>query len=93
MKLRQHRGGLAASMMTVVEIQPTIEAIADEINKAFGAFITVQADQIHVRPYGYDERIGWDVHIVTIDGHGVYGFTDGPLVDKTAQSTIIDTEI
>jgi peptidoglycan hydrolase-like protein with peptidoglycan-binding domain len=27
----------------------------------------------------WDYRIGWDTHIVTVDGYGVYGFTDGPV--------------
>ncbi|AHC30525.1 hypothetical protein CC53_gp108 [Rhizobium phage vB_RleS_L338C] len=32
-----------------------------------------------VKPYGWDERIGWETHIVLVSGYGVFGFTDGPL--------------
>jgi len=38
---------------------------------------------LDVRPYdplGLDDtRIGWHTHIVTLEGYGVLGFTDGPL--------------
>ena len=33
---------------------------------------------LQVEPYGFDDRIGWDTHIVTIDGNAV-GFTNGPV--------------
>ena len=31
-----------------------------------------------VEPYGFDDRIGWDTHIVLVKGQA-WGFTDGPL--------------
>jgi len=39
-----------------------------------------------IAPYGFDDRIGWDTHIVTAlhageEGTFVVGFTDGPLED------------
>lgn len=34
--------------------------------------------EMRVEPRGYDSRIGWDTHIVTVDGWGVVGMTDGP---------------
>jgi hypothetical protein len=36
------------------------------------------AGEIEVKPYTYDERIGWDTYIVTVDGAAV-GFTDGAI--------------
>lgn len=79
MKLREHRGLLADSMKTVVEIDPTIESLANAIQNSLHDFLCVDKDKIKVKPYVYDDRIKWDTHIVTIDGYGVYGFTDGPL--------------
>ena len=70
MKYRSHRGGLAESMETVVELQPTLDALA--------VYLKVPASRITVEPYSYDKRIGWNTHIVCIDG-GACGFTDGPL--------------
>ncbi|MDI9849919.1 hypothetical protein QM467_17900 [Rhodoblastus sp. 17X3] len=33
---------------------------------------------VHVSHYGFDDRIDWDDHIIVVDGHGVFGFTDAP---------------
>ena len=81
MKLREHRGGLAESMATTIEIDataPALLAAMQPVVAPWGVYLT--PDMIHLEPYGgIDERIGWDTYIVTIDGHGVYGFTDGPL--------------
>jgi hypothetical protein len=82
MKYREHRGGLTESMETVVEIEG-----ADDLMRIINAgraqwyqpAITI--DQLAVEPYGYDGRIDWDTHIVTVDGAAV-GFTDGPIQTK-----------
>lgn len=37
--------------------------------------------ELEIEYYGYDDRIDWDTHIVTIKGHGVLGFTNGPVPD------------
>lgn len=72
MKYRQHKGGLSESMATVRDIAATRQAMFD----ALGLDATASLD---VKPYGYDSRIGWDTHIVTVEGYGVVGFTDGPV--------------
>jgi hypothetical protein len=80
-KFRQHRGSLTDSMTTVVEIEPTIEAITAEIEKNLqpcSKAITV--DRVHVQPLVFDKRIGWNTHTVWLDGFGVCGYTDGPVV-------------
>lgn len=80
MKLRQHRGGLAESMETVVEIEPTKDALMAAVHSVLSrSGFELTDDMLHVEPYAFDSRIQWDAHIVTIDGYGVYGFTDGPL--------------
>ena len=36
-------------------------------------------DEVKVEPYGFDSRIGWDTHMVSLKKGGVLGFTNGPL--------------
>lgn len=67
MKYRDHRGGLDDSMATMVEIQPTLAALAHHLK--------VPANSIRVESYVYDDRIKWDTHIVLVDGRP-RGFTD-----------------
>lgn len=76
MKFREQRGGLAESMATVVELQNCTEFFA---HAARIVGHEVSAETIRVEPYGYDSRINWNTHIVTANGWGVLGFTDGPL--------------
>lgn len=80
MRLRQHRGTLVESLATTVEIEPTIEALAKAMRDALAPHIPVEARSIEVAPYGFDTRCGWNTHIVTMLDHGVFGFTDGPLL-------------
>lgn len=71
-KFRFHRGDLVASMATETEVASlasVIEALSAE---------GWPPGKIEIKPYAYDARIGWDSHIVTLDGAAV-GFTDGPL--------------
>ena len=80
MKIREHRGHLAESMETVKEIEPTKEALFNFIKDSFKCWPTmskIKETDIHIESYGYDNRIDWNTYIVTIDGYGVFGFTDG----------------
>lgn len=71
MLYRYHRGSLADSMKTVVQLPATIHALAWHLN--------AWSQDIEVRPYGgVDVRIGWDTHIVLVCGIPV-GFTNGPV--------------
>lgn len=80
MKIREHRGSLDDSLQTVAEIEPTREAVAEHVARALSAFLVpVTPAMIQVTEYSKDDRIGWDTYIVTVDGYGVFGFTDGPL--------------
>ncbi len=56
---RFHRGTLEESMKTVIEI-PNQEFLKQHIIK----IVDCIPRQLIVRPYEYDERIGWDTHIV-----------------------------
>lgn len=68
-------------MNTVVEIAPTRNALIREVRASFEGAFNFQDDAVKVEYYTLDERIGWDTHIVVIDGYGVWGFTDGPVAD------------
>lgn len=83
MKLRQNRHTLEESMETTKEIAASRNVLVREINNAFKPWVKhpiVTPDQVHVSYYGLDMRNGWDTYIVSIDGFGVFGFTDGPLL-------------
>jgi hypothetical protein len=79
-KVRMHRGGLKESLATTVEIAPTKEALAAVISTSLE--MDVSPSQIHVEPYGFDKRIGWDTYSIKVDGFGFYGFSDGPIPPK-----------
>lgn len=77
MKYRQHKGNLSESLETTREIGATKKALALEASLDLGRVVTDR--EITVEPYCYDHRILWDTYIVTVEGHGVLGFTDGPV--------------
>ena len=77
MKYRDHRGSLEASMLSVREM-PNRAALVEHLRETYGRHELVRDDLIEVKHYCYDERIGWDTWIVTLNG-GAVGFTDGPL--------------
>lgn len=88
MKIREHKGLLADSMETIRDIEPTFESLIECIKKSFESWpsFSFLPEQIKIEPYCFDERIGWNTYIVTIDGYGVFGFTDGDI----RQRKIID---
>lgn len=63
MKYRPHRGSLHKAMAEVVELQDRSELIAYLANDL--GFQLDDAD-VRVEPYCYDDRIGWNTHIVTV---------------------------
>ena len=83
MKLRLYRGGLAESMATIVEIEPTMEALLQEVRKEMANVISFPDSALTIKPYGFDSRTNWNTYIVEIQSFGVYGFTDGPLTFKS----------
>lgn len=79
MKFREHRGGLDESMATCIEVADR-DALVSHIRRQLSQYhYGFEPYLLKVTPYGSDKRIGWlDQHIVTIEGYGVVGFTDGP---------------
>jgi hypothetical protein len=77
MKFREHRGTLAESMETTVEVASLDELLAHLA--PIVAPIALTAERIAIAPYAIDPRIGWDTYLVFITGYGVAGFLNGPL--------------
>lgn len=79
---RPHRGTLQESMAAARQFSSfcdMIETISEE------HAVEVSPSDIEIKPYGYDERVGWDTHIVCMRGYGVLGFTDG-FPERVAQA-------
>lgn len=71
MKIRHHRGTLADSMKTRVTIDPDEASIRQ--------FLGLSPDQqVVVKPYGFDDRVNEDTHLVVVDGYP-HAMVDGPL--------------
>jgi hypothetical protein len=79
MKFREHRGGLAESMITMVEV-PDVPSLIAHIRQLLSRYVfEFPDDAVHIRLYldTVDKRIGWKkTYIVTIDKYGVIGWTD-----------------
>ncbi len=88
MKYRDHRGLLAESLETTVEIPATKEALMAHLTAIHPTSPVTDPATITVKKYGdgIDGRCGWDTHIVAVNGRAV-GFTDGPLEDGVAVMT------
>jgi hypothetical protein len=76
MKFREHRGSLAESMKTVVELN-TKEDFCKHLNMVVRKFIGHNEFTLSFKEYSFDTRINWDTWLVVIDGDGVIGMLDG----------------
>lgn len=78
-RARRHRALLVESLATAETVNSMAELVALVKKDLYPWGVDVEPAQVHVEPYGgVDERCGWDTHIVTVDGYGVWGFADGP---------------
>ena len=76
---RPHGGSLADAMAEVISVKSRAELVSFLKEKWWHFFVEVKDEDLHIEPYTYDSRIGWDTYIVTLDGYGVQGYTNGPL--------------
>lgn len=76
MRVRQHRGSLADSLLTVKQVPATKEALADHINNTLDFPVKFGPGSIRVLDQGYDDRIGWNNYLIIINGMGPYGYCD-----------------
>jgi hypothetical protein len=74
-KFRPHRGGFAESMAEVREFA-TDQELMNHIKTSM-LFSPCDNFVMLIKPYIYDDRNGWDTHIVMVKDYGVAGFTDG----------------
>jgi hypothetical protein len=82
MKYRDHRGGLAESLETMVDLPATRAALIAHLATTWPFSCGLALDDLTIERYheSGDERIGWkEVWIVALPGFGVIGFTDGGL--------------
>lgn len=82
MLFRDHKGSLADSMATVYYVRDRQHFIEIMRERLAPWQREVPDDGVKIEPYVEDKRIGWDSHIVTLDGYGVLGFTNGPLEER-----------
>lgn len=75
MKFRQHRGGLAESMETVVELN-TKEEFGTYMRNLVKDLLDLDECTLTVTEYTYDARIGWNTFLISVEGHGPIGMTD-----------------
>ncbi len=69
-------------MAEVVEVSGREELVA-HLRTAWMSEVNESGSNVTVENYGgIDERIGWDTHVVLVDGKP-YGFTDGPVPDHS----------
>jgi hypothetical protein len=88
MKYRDHRGSLADSMKTLVELPATRKALIAHLattwpfSQSLSGLDAKRLEDVTVERYfeDGDDRIGWkEVWIVVLSDFGVLGFTDGGL--------------
>lgn len=80
MKFREHRGGLADSLATVIELETRTQLIEHIENLYAGYVHGYDFTNIEVKPYYMkrDKRCGWKrTYIVSLPSFGPIGFTDG----------------
>lgn len=79
---RPHKGSLDDSMRGCVEISDKA-ALLEIVKQDLSSYIhdlEISDETLEVKPYGFDVRTGWDTHIVTLKGYGVFGFTNCSLL-------------
>ena len=80
-KFREHRGSLVEAMNTVINVQnkkDLIEIIKDQLSP-YSHGLDINNETVEIKPCGFDDRIKWNTHILTLKGYGVLGFTDAPM--------------
>lgn len=94
MKFRFHRGGLAESMATMVEIDATVEALVKLVNVDHPeCYPELKLEDLRMKSTGPDERIEWaDTWLVRFEGFGVIGMADRLPEDapKTVHIPVVD---
>lgn len=82
-KYRDHRGSFADAMLTMqlFESKDDLVTYLQSLVDKFGVGV-YDCTQITIKPYIKEPDIGWDTHIVSLEGYGVFGFTDRPVQEE-----------
>jgi hypothetical protein len=86
MRIRENRPTIQDSLSTTLEVEgrgQMLQHIFDTLGKKG---VVVTDEMVHVTPYGFDDRTGWDEHIIVVERFGVFGFTDGPCLTAAAHA-------
>jgi hypothetical protein len=78
---RPHRGSLADAMREVVEVNDFAQLVRHMrrgVESWYPPAAMPTMENTTIEPYGFDDRIGWDTHIVLVKGEA-WGFTNGAL--------------
>ena len=76
MKFREHRGGLAEAMETLVELESSTAALVNHLNATCPMF-EFKAEDLRLKYTGPDRRINWaQSWYVYFEGFGVIGMAD-----------------
>ena len=80
---RPHKGSLSDSMKEVVNVKDK-QALLNKVIHDLWEFNyegVISKDTLQVKYYCSDYRIDWNTtYIVTLEGYGVLGFTNGDLI-------------
>jgi hypothetical protein len=89
MKMRENRLTIEDSLSTILEVENRAHLVRLSVENLGRKGVVVTDGMIHVSHYGFDDRIDWDEHIIVVDGHGVFGFTNEscPQVESKAALT------
>lgn len=88
MKVRPAQGlgvTLDVAMACVKEVHTQAELIA--LLREMFHFWKPTAENVSYHVYAYDDRIGWDTHLVCVDGKAAV-FTDGVTADTPIMSLV-----
>jgi hypothetical protein len=83
MKIRPALSGLTLEeAMARVAVVSSREELLIYLQQHFD-FWNPTADNVTIKPYGRDERVGWDLHLICVDGKAAL-FSDSDFADAPA---------
>jgi hypothetical protein len=84
MRIRENRPTIDDSLSTTQEVEGREQMIRHIFDTLGKKGVIVTDEMVHLSHYGFDDRTGWDEHIIVVDRFGVFGFTDGPCLTGAA---------
>jgi hypothetical protein len=84
MRIRENRPTIDDSLSTTLEVEGRDQMIRHIFDTLGKKGVVVTDEMVHLSHYGFDDRTGWDEHIIVVERFGVFGFTDGPCLTGAA---------